>query len=274
MKKIIFLFLFFSCETDKGFDWVKSLPQPWTLGHSELAKILPEFHQRFPDFYDRLKAINIWRIGTPYGIFKLGEERDPDPDPILRIDTSDCTVHVLTSVAFSTSLNWAESREKMIDIHYKPDSRGQKTPTYRTRWHYTSDRITNNPYTVDITKSLNEKTNLDSVVIDLNKKIDGSEFLDLNWTSRNKFYFIPSNGINENVLSSLPKVCGAAFVKRSYFKNGIVIAHEGVLIDNQDLIHASSEKKKTVKINFIDYMNKNGSPRFDGVMFYKFYPGG
>ena len=111
-------------------------------------------------------------------------------------------------------------------------------------------------------------------MIDLNKKIDGSEFLDLNWTARNKFYFIPSNGINENVLSSLPQVCGAAFVKRSYFKNGIVIAHEGVLIDNQDLIHASSEKKKTVKINFIDYMNKNGSPRFDGVMFYKFYPGG
>ena len=274
MKKIIFLFLFFSCGSDKGFDWVKSLPQPWTLGHSEVGKILPEFHQRFPDFYDRLKAINIWRVGTPYGIFKLGEERDPDPDPILRIDTSDCTVHVLTSVAFSTSSSWIESREKMIDIHYKPDSRGQKTPTYKTRWHYTSDRITNNPYTVDITKSLNEKTNLDSVVIDLNKKIDGSEFLDLNWTARYKFYFIPSNGINENVLSSLPKVCGAAFVKRSYFKNGIVIAHEGVLIDNQDLIHASSEKKKTVKINFIDYMNKNGSPRFDGVMFYKFYPGG
>ena len=95
-----------------------------------------------------------------------------------------------------------------------------------------------------------------------------------NWISRNKFYFIPSEDLNENVLSSLPKVCGAAFVKRSYFKNGIVIAHEGVLIDNKDLIHASSEKKKTVKINFIDYMNKNGSPRFDGVMFYKFYPGG
>lgn len=100
-----------------------------------MGKILPEFHQRFPDFYDRLKAINIWRVGTPYGIFKLGEERDPDPDPILRIDTSDCTVHVLTSVAFSTSSSWTESREKMIDIHYKPDSRGQKTPTYKTRWH-------------------------------------------------------------------------------------------------------------------------------------------
>ena len=50
-------------------------------------------------------------------------------------------------------------------------------------------------------------------MIDLNKKIDGSEFLDLNWTSRNKFYFIPSNDISENVLSSLPIVCGAAFVK-------------------------------------------------------------
>ena len=92
------------------------MPQPWTLGNNEVAKILPEFHQRFPDFYDRLKAINIWRVGTPYGIFKLGEEREPDPDPILRIDTSDCTVHVLTSIAFSTSSSWIESRDKMIDI--------------------------------------------------------------------------------------------------------------------------------------------------------------
>ena len=40
-------------------------------------------------------------MGTPYGIFKLGEEIDPDPDPILRVDTSDCTVHVLTTLAFA-----------------------------------------------------------------------------------------------------------------------------------------------------------------------------
>mgnify|MGYP001452023673 FL=1 len=270
MKIILLLLLLFSCNSSKGLDWVFSLPKPWTLSNDEVTKLLPEFQKRFPEFNDRLKAINIWRVGTPYGIFKLGEEIEPDPDPILRIDTSDCTVHVLTSLAFTTSNSWSETRKKMIDIHYKPDFSGKKIPTYESRWHYTSDRIINNPYTVDITKSIAQKDNLDSVIIVLNKKKDGSEFLNLNWTSKNKIYFIPTKNVNESLLSKLPDICGAAFVRKSYFKNGIVIAHEGVLIDNKELIHASSKQKKTVRVNFIDYINNNGNPRFDGIMFYKF----
>jgi hypothetical protein len=257
-----------------GLDWVSSLPKPWTLSNDEVTKLLPEFQKRFPEFNDRLKAINIWRIGTPYGIFKLGEEIEPDPDPILRIDTSDCTVHVLTSLAFTTSTSWSETRKKMIDIHYKPDFSGKKIPTYGSRWHKTSDRIINNPYTTDITKSIIQKNNLDSVLIVLNKKTDGSEFLNLNWTSKNKIYFIPTKNVNGLLLSKLPDICGAAFVRKSYFKNGIVIAHEGVLIDNKELIHASSKQQKTVRVNFIDYINNNGNPRFDGIMFYKFHSNG
>ena len=58
---------------------------------------------------------------------------------------------------------------------------------------------------------------------------------------------------------------------KSYFKNGIVIAHEGVLIDNKELIHASSKQLKTVKVDFLDYINNNGDSKFDGIMFYKFH---
>ena len=83
----------------------------------------------------------------------------------------------------------------------------------------------------------------------------------------------PEN-IDELLLSKLPDICGVAFVRKSYFKNGIAIAHEGVLIDNMELIHASSEQQKTVKVNLIDYINNNGSPRFDGIMFYRFYSQG
>ena len=272
MKIFILLLFFTSCTADTQFDWVYSLPNPWTLSNDEVTELLPEFHERFPKFTDRLKAINIWRIGTPYGIFKLGEEIEPDPDPLLRIDTSDCTVHVLTSLAFSTSSSWSETRERMVDIHYKPDINNRKVPTYKSRWHYTSDRIKNNPHTTDITESIIQKENMDSVNIDLNKKTDGSEFLDLNWTSENKIYFIPINQIDKTILSKLPDVCGAAFVRKSYFKNGIVIAHEGVLIDNKELIHASSKQLKTVRVDFLDYINNNGDSRFDGIMFYKFNP--
>ena len=134
--------------------------------------------------------------------------------------------------------------------------------------------IRDSPYTADITKSIIQKDNLDSVIIVLNKKKDGSEFLNLNWTSKNKIYFIPTKSVNELLLSKLPDICGAAFVRKSYFKNGIVIAHEGVLIDNKELIHASSKQQKTVRVNFIDYINNYGNPRFDGIMFYKFHSKG
>ena len=82
--RILFLFIFlFSCNAQDPYDWVRSLPKPWTIDESTYDEILPKFIKYFPEFDDRLKAINIWRIGTPYGIFKSGEEKEPDLDPIL-----------------------------------------------------------------------------------------------------------------------------------------------------------------------------------------------
>ena len=173
-RTVTFLFIltiiFIGCSSKDTNEWLKNLPQPWTLDEDQVSEILPKFHKRFPDFNQRLKAINLWRVGTPYGIFKLGEEIEPDPDPILRIDTSDCTVHVLTSIAFANSEDWEQTRNNMIDIHYKADGEGNKSPTFKSRWHYTSDRIRYNPYTRDLTLSLISRNSLDSIKIALNKK--------------------------------------------------------------------------------------------------------
>jgi hypothetical protein len=107
----------------------------------------------------------------------------------------------------------------------------------------------------------------------LNKKENGDEFLDLNWTSKELIQFIPIEKINRGFLEKLPKSCGVAFVKRDYFKLGIVIAHEGFLIDNSRLFHASSEMGKTVEVDFLSYMKINKKYRFDGVMFYRLVEG-
>ena len=264
--------MYTGCSGQDPYQWIADLPQPWTLNQDQVSAILPKFHERFPDFHQRLKAINLWRVGTPYGIFKLGEEIEPDADPILRIDTSDCTVHVLTSIAFTNSLDWEQTRNNMIDIHYKADGNGNKSPTFKSRWHYTSDRIKNNPYTQDITRSLVEGNFLDSVRITLNKKKDQSEFLDLDWMSEQTFHFIPTRNIDQDFLRSVPDICGIAFVRHSYFDMGILIAHEGVLIDRSNLVHASSELNYTEMVDFLEYLNNNGGPRFDGVMIYKFTP--
>ena len=270
--KYIFVisFLITSCTTQADpFKWVDTIPDPWLLSETEFEFYLPQFHERFPNYYDRMKALNLWRVGTPYGLFCLGEESGKDNDPLLRVDSSDCTVHVLTTLAFAESFTWQNARDAMVDIHYKMDENGEKKPTYISRWHYTSDRLLHHDRTVDITSSVAHENNLEKVEIELNKKQDGSEFLDLNWSSNETIKFIPTVKITENILLNLPAVSGVAFVKKSYFKMGIVIAHEGYLIDQTNLIHALSEHNKTVNVDFLSYLFNDGEPRFDGIMFYK-----
>ena len=266
-------FLITSCTTQADpFKWVDTIPDPWLLSETEFEFYLPQFHERFPNYHDRLKALNLWRVGTPYDLFCLGEESGKDNDPLLRADSSDCTVHVLTTLAFAESFTWQNARDAMVDIHYKMDENGEKKPTYISRWHYTSDRLLHHDRTVDITSSVAHENDLEKVEIVLNKKQDGSEFLDLNWSSNETIKFIPTVKIAENILLNLPAVSGVAFVKKSYFKMGIVIAHEGYLIDQTNLIHASSEYNKTVNVDFLSYLFNDGDPRFDGIMFYKINP--
>ena len=261
--------MFVACAKNDNYTWVHSLPKPWTLSKKDFDFYLPQFHKKYPDFHSRLTALNIWRVGTPYGIFCLGEEVGIDPDPIIRFDTSDCTVHVLTTIALAESFSWVDTKIEMINIHYKPDKNGNKKPTYKSRWHFTSDRLMNNPSTVELTSSIINPNLLDSIDIELNKQEDGSQFLNLDWTSEQKIKFLSTKLIDNNILQRLPKVCGVAFVKESYFNKGILVAHEGYIINKINLIHASQEEKKTVNVDFMTYLFKNGKPRFDGVIFYK-----
>jgi len=263
---ITFSFILFIGSSNPN-NWVDTLPKPWKLSEEEISEILPQFHDHFPNFHDRLKAFALWQVGKPYEIFKLGEEVEPDLDPIIRLDVSDCTVHVLTSLAFSQSRSWTEAREKMIEIHYKDGN-----PTFKTRWHYTSDRIQENPYTKNITNELLTLNQLEKVDITLNRKENGSEFLDLDWEKSTTIHFIPNEHIDHNLLSKLPNICGVAFVKEAYFKMGIVTAHEGMIVDKRNLVHASSEYEKTVNVDFMDYYFRDKGPLFDGIMVYSFQP--
>ena len=271
--KLRFLIIFLSILVYSGcqnkLDWVGSLSKPWTLSESEVSKLLPEFHSRFPDFHDRLKAFALWQIGKPYEIFKLGEEKDPDLDPIIRLDVSDCTVHVLTSLAFVQSKSWREAKENMIHLHYKDHK-----PNFNTRWHFTSDRILSHPGTVDITQTLLPIEKLRNVLVILNQKENREELLNLDWRREVETFYIPSDHVNESLLKKLPEICGVAFVKKSFFKSGIIIGHEGMLIDNTNLLHASSAEGETVNVIFLEYYFSNPEGVFDGVMIYKFKPMG
>ena len=260
-----------ACQGNKSdTQWLESLPQPWTLSQEQFDEILPLFQKRYPDFQQRLKQIALWRVGTPYEIFKLGEEIEPDTDPILRYDVSDCTGHNLTTLAAARSHRWDEARSKMIEIHYKADSTGHKTPSYESRWHYTVDRITANPNTVDITQSLLPRSALDSIKITLNQKEDGEEFLKLGWSRDMTAYYIPNSQITAELLNKLPAIVGVSFVKPQYFKMGIVMGHEGMIIDGKYLLHASQSAGETVKLDFLNYYFPKDGAFFAGIMIFEF----
>ena len=169
----------------------------------------------------------------------------------------------------NSSRSWGETKNKMIDIHYKPNEQNIKQAEYKNRWHYTSDRILNNPYTVNITNELALKNELEEIELTLNEKSDGSEFLKLDWNMNGRFKFIRSEFVDDKLLEKLPPVCGVAFVKKAYVKNGILIAHEGFVIDQKTLIHASSASKKTIQEDLLNYLSGKKESKFDGVMFYK-----
>ena len=274
MKKIKIefglLLILFGCINSSN--WIDSLPKPWKLNEEQVSDILPQFHKKFPDFHDRLKAFALWQVGKPYELFCLGEESGEDKDPIFRLDVSDCTVHILTSLASVQSSSWQEARNTLIDIHYKRNDDQTSIPTYKSRWHFTTDRIQDNPSTKNITSSLVSNQELVTINLTLNKKEDGDEFLKLGWQKPTTIQFIPNKFVGEDLLDKLPQIAGVAFVKKTYFKMGLVVAHEGMIIDNKNIVHASSEFGKTVNMDFMEYYFLDDGPRFDGVLIFSFNP--
>ena len=264
------LLILFGCTNSSN--WIDSLPKPWKLNEEQVSDILPQFHKKFPDFHDRLKAFSLWQVGKPYELFCLGEETGKDKDPIFRLDVSDCTVHILTSLASVQSSSWQEARKTLIDIHYKRNDDQTSIPTYKSRWHFTTDRIQDNPSTKNITSSLVSNQELVTINLTLNKKEDGDEFLKLGWQKPTTIQFIPNKFVGEDLLDKLPQIAGVAFVKKTYFKMGLVVAHEGMIIDNKNIVHASSEFGKTVNMDFMKYYFLDDGPRFDGVLIFSFNP--
>ena len=264
------LLILFGCTNSSN--WIDSLPKPWKLNEEQVSDILPQFHKKFPDFHDRLKAFALWQVGKPYELFCLGEESGEDKDPIFRLDVSDCTVHILTSLASVQSSSWQEARKTLIDIHYKRNDDQTSIPTYKSRWHFTTDRIQDNPSTKNITSSLVSNQELVTINLTLNKKEDGNEFLKLDWQKPTTIQFIPNKFVGEDLLDKLPQIAGVAFVKKTYFKMGLVVAHEGMIIDNKNIVHASSEFGKTVNMDFMKYYFLDDGPRFDGVLIFSFNP--
>lgn len=241
--------------------------------HGAVDRLLAALQKRCPDFQQRLRAIVLLRVGTPYVLGCLGEEAGRDRDPVFRLDRSDCTVHVLTSSALAHSRSWAEARDKMTFLGYYPDGAAsdrsaiKRGPvTYENRIHFTEDRLVSSPWFAVVPTSARAAT----TTLTLNRKADGSPLLDIPWKRRATVRYVPVDLVTRALLSELPPhVAGVAFVRKKLFAMGLAVAHEGTILDRRWLVHADSIGKRTSKVDFLEYLQRN-SDWFDGVIFFAF----
>ena len=267
MKKILFfsfLFLFvFIVEVNAS-----DVPF-WKMNKYQIDNALSPILMENSSFEDRVCRIAEMRIGTPYKLGPLGE--DDERGPVFTIDTTDCTVFVLTTLALANRCTYNNARYMMKYLnYYDPPLTPGNLVRYGNRIHFTYDRLHSCKYFSDITTSLLPKEDLEQVNVTLNRQSDGRELLPIKWSKSVSAYYIPMKYVDEKLLQSLhSNALGVGFVRKKNFKIGVVISHEGFILNKKYLVHADSVAQKVSKVDFVEYCQEN-SDYFDGVIISSF----
>jgi hypothetical protein len=250
------------------------LPPLVTLERAAVDSLLAALHVSLPDFSERLRVLVLARLGTPYALGTLGEESGEDTDPVFRLDQADCTVLVVTTAALAHARSVDEARLWMGPLNYR-ERAGGFAVTYADRLHFTADRITDSPLFEDLTAEVARPAERRQVRVHLNRQATGDHLLPIDWQRVLEVDYVPS-ALLEPVLDRLPPLTGIAFVREDWVVRGLLVAHEGFLVDGRCLVHASSRAGEVVAVDLVDYLwyrnelegGRRDRPRFDGVMLY------
>ncbi len=254
-----------NCQ-ESNWQWLEKQKKIYQLSPEKLKLFLKEFWQKFPEKQERLKALAVLRLGTPYQLGPLGEEKGRDKDPIFRIDVTDCTTFILTTVALLHSSSTEEAREMMKFLNYRAEE-----ITFEGRLHFITDRNDVSPYFKDITQEVIQLDKIKQKDVILNEiKEDGKRLIDIDWGKSTIINYIPHHHITQEFLKGLPGAVGIAFIKENDTAIGLDVAHEGFLFDGKTLIHASLVQGKVIGENFLDYyFSKQKIPKFEGIILFK-----
>ena len=276
MKIYIFIFIFlFNLQSYSQNHQNKnnSTTRFYHLSSNAIDQLLPQLRKDYPCFDNRLRAIALQRLNTPYSLKPIGDGKGFDPNPVFNIATTNCTAFILTNVALASARTYEQADSAMAYINYYPVADEQDPINYQNRIHYTSHRLQSSNYFYVITDSIAKKNQLRTINLILNRQKDGSHFLPIDWEKHIELRYIPRENITKNLLKRFPNVCGVGIVRKELFNKGIIIGHEGIVIDGKYFIHASFYSKKVVKENFYNYTRKrrltDGKFVCDGIMIYK-----
>ncbi|MBN1825312.1 MAG: DUF1460 domain-containing protein [Candidatus Eisenbacteria bacterium] len=242
--------------------WTSGYPLLYEAPPERIDALLRDPHWTVLGVEEKLAALARLRIHTPYRIGCLGEGRDPDRDPLFRLDETDCTVLVVTSAALLHAGSLEEAEGAIRRIHYRG---GQ--PSYENRYHFTLDRITASPFFEEITARAAPDSLLEGITVRLNRDSAGGRLLPIDWEREVTIRYLPARRMNRTVAARLPSACGIAFLRLANVPKGYLVAHEGILLDGDRLFHASSRAGRVVESPLFDYLENTG---FDGLLFYRF----
>lgn len=256
------------------WEWAKNQKKLYQLDPDRQEQVLLEVNRLFSQKSDRIKALSFLRLDTPYQFGCLGEGAGrTDPDPVFRLDVTDCTAFVLTNMALLNAQDVEQAEDNMKIANYRArinPKTGQKEYqlSFEERLHFTTDRNNTSPLFEDITSNVVSSHKLKREEIVLNKiQEDGTRIININWQKQIEFVYIPNSALSKETLNRLPEATGVAFVKEDYFQLGLDVAHEGFLFDRSLLVHASSEQNKVVAVDFLNYyFGRQETSRFDGII--------
>lgn len=235
----------------------------YQLSPAELDILLPTLQREFPGKNERLKVLaDLYQGASPYCADPLSEEQK-DWFPFKE---TNCTLLVLYVTAFLNSSSMAEAREHMRLLHYRGGRVG-----FKDRYHFTADRITdpkNRYFTVCTAACLKDPKRLKKISLVLNRRSDGKSFfngrLD-HWKKKVVLDYLPREGFSPDMLKPLPDAVGVAFIKKANWEKGIIVGHEGLLIDG-DLYHSSPPEGVQVVKNYLSSVFPDSG--WEGLVFF------
>lgn len=174
----------------------------------------------------------------------------------INLDGLDCFTYLDYVESMRLSESYGDFKQNLIEIRYK-----EGDVEYQNRNHFFSDwKKFNNKNIVDVTELIGGiKTK--KVVKNLNKKEDGTQYLEQIPVSKREISYIPSNSIDEHVLSRLKT---GDYIGIYSHKKGLDVSHTGIIVKKGHGVyirHASSRKynRRVVDENLVEYMsNKPG----------------
>ncbi len=196
-------------------------------------------------------------LGTPYQRGPLGEG---DEEEIYRTDVFDCTTLILVTAA-KLNANGYTPEEMIKQVNYYPAGE----VSYENRLHYSSYRNKVSPYFEDITAQVGgEKTQQKTVLLN-KEQDDGERLIDIDWQQEITLDYLKKEQVPE-VLSSLPREVGVAFLMEGDREIGLDVRHEGVVFEGEHLIHATDEHGEVFKEDLESFLEDSD---YDGVIFFE-----